>query len=154
MADAEQGDQQQGGGQVGGDDAGGQQQGHGQGPEGALEGHQNKTGPAQPRQPLGQLLPFDHRRGCQHQHAHAHDKGIKPVKPLQKNLQVHLATGQEAAVTEGPVRTGQAGLHHPGGATDDHQGDKGDDEVGGQPLKLALQPGSHGAVFRYNLLTR
>ena len=116
---------------MGGDDAGGQQQGHGQGTEGTLERHQKKTGPAEPGQPAGQLLAFEHRRGRQHQHAETHDKGIEPVKPLQKNLQVHLATGQEAAVTKGPIGTGQAGLHHPGGAADHHKGYEGDDEVGG-----------------------
>ena len=154
MADADQDHQQQGRGQVGCDDGGGEEQGHGQGPEAALERHQNQAGPAEPGQPAGQLPALDHRRGRQHQHAHAHDKGIKPVKPLQKNLQVHLATGQETAVTERPIGTGQAGLHHPGRPANHHQGYQGDYEVGGQQLQLALQPGSHGVVFRSNVSSR
>ena len=139
---------------MGGDDGGGQEQRHGQGPEGTLEGHQDQAGAAEPGKPAGQVLPLQHRRGGQHQHADAHHKGIKPVEPLQKNLQVHLATGQEAAVTEGPIGTGQAGLHDPGRAADHHQGDEGDDKVGAEQLQLALQPGSHGIVFRRNVPSR
>ena len=54
------------------------------------------------------------------------------MEPLQKNLDVHLAAGQELAVAKGPVWTGQARLHHPGGTAYAHQGHQGHYQVGGQ----------------------
>ena len=54
------------------------------------------------------------------------------MEPLQKNLDVHLAAGQELAVAKGPVLTGQARLHHPGGSANAHKGHQGHYQVGGQ----------------------
>ena len=144
MAGAEQGHQQQGGEQVGRHHGGGQQLQHREGAEAGLYRHQQHTQHGQRRLPGRQLAAPPQAGGRQHQQAHAHHKGIEAVEPFQEHLQVHLPARQQRAVAEGPVGTGQACLHHPGGPTDRHQGDQGDQQVGGQTGQPRLQKRGRG----------
>jgi hypothetical protein len=75
------------------------------------------------------------------QQGNSNQKGIQPVKPLQKDLKVHLPSWQQGSVTEGPVRAGKTGLHHAGGSADHDQGDNRHHEVGTQQHQDAANDG-------------
>ena len=57
------------------------------------------------------------------------------MKPLQKDLEIHLTTGQQGAEAQGPVRTGQTGFHHARRSTDDDESDKGDNQMSREKSK-------------------
>ena len=111
------------------------------GTEQALAGHQDQQGSAGPGTPGGEILTSPEAPAREHQQAQADQKGVQAVKPLQEDLEVHLATRQEHPVAERPVGTGQTSLHHPRGTTDRHQGDQGDHEVAADPREPLINQG-------------
>jgi len=54
------------------------------------------------------------------------------MKPLQKHLQIHLSAWEQHSEAQGPIRAGKTGFHDPGGATNDHQSHKCNNQVSGQ----------------------
>ena len=57
-------------------------------------------------------------------------KGIQAVEPFQEHLDIHLLARQKAAVAEGPIGTGQTGLHDPGCPANRYQRHKSDHQMG------------------------
>ena len=107
----------------------GQKLGHRQSTQSSLHGHQDHQACRQPGQPWRQLPPQERCRHSHHHKGDTDDESVKAVKPLQKHLNIHLATRQKRAEAQGPVGTGQAGLHHPGRPTDHHQSNNGNHKV-------------------------
>ena len=106
--------------------------GHGEGPQGSLEGHQGQGEAGDPRQPGGQPSTEGYPHANENQQGHPHHKGIQAVEPFQEDLDIHLLARQKAAVTEGPIWAGQTRFHHPGGPANRHQRHQGHNQMGGQ----------------------
>jgi hypothetical protein len=115
-----------------------------EGAEGPLEGHKAKGEAGGPGEPDGQIPASQQAEGYHHQQGEAHQEGIEAVEPLQEDLKIHLPPWQQTAVTERPVWTGQAGFHDPGGASDRHQGDQGDDQMAKQQAEALKQRRGRG----------
>ena len=109
-------------GQVCHDNPGGQELQHSQRSQPALESDKHHQSHCKPREPTGKLTAKQDRRDCHHQHGDTDDEGIKPMKPLEKHLNVHLTSREKGAVAERPVWTGKTGFHDPGCTPDHHQG--------------------------------
>ena len=111
---------------------GGQEMGHGEGPQGSLEGHQSQGQGGNPRQPGRQPPTEGHTHANENQQGHANHKGIQAVEPFQEDLDVHLLARQKAAVTEGPIWACQTRFHHPGGPSNRHQRHERHNQMGGK----------------------
>ena len=51
------------------------------------------------------------------------------MKPLQKDLEIELPSGEPLPIAKGPVGTGETRLHDSGCTTDHHERHEGDHEV-------------------------
>ena len=89
-----------------------------------------------------------------HQQRDADDKGIKPMKPFQKHLEIHLSSWQKGPEAEGPVRTGKPCLHHPGCSTNHHQSDDSDNEMGSNATQTSINRRDGGSHQLLSLRTK
>ena len=106
-----------------------QQLKHGESTEATLERHHQHQQNTDPGEPSGKPLSPCHGDDGHHQQCDADDEGVKTMKPLQENLDVHLPAWQERSVAERPVRTGETSLHHACRTTDDNECNNGDHKM-------------------------
>ncbi len=128
---AENENKQQGGCQMGCDGRCSQKMGNRQRTECSLKSNQQQGNKGCPRDPGRQAPSLPNTETEEDQQRHSHEEGVQTVKPLQKNLKIHLPTWKENSVTQGPIWAGQASLHDPGCSTDHHERHNGNHQMGG-----------------------
>ena len=94
-----------------------------------LQSHHAHQSQTQPRHPSWKKFPPDNGNDGLNKQGNAHNEGVKPVEPFQKNLGIHLSARQKRSVTERPVRAGQTSLHDTCGPADDNECHNGHNQV-------------------------